>query len=213
MYLKTNRRTLILLLSSVGLITLPHIHYVSGSTFTFFNLLLAWRVAAIRYPRCLPSKLILFFLTLLGLGLLLTQHPHVLGRDGGTSLFIIGLGLKLLEIHSERDLYLISYLAFVVASTLFLYDQSIVMLLYILAISVLLLATLMTLNSPLTTKTALKHSTMLILQALPLTLALFVLFPRVEAPRWMLFHNDSKAKTGLSDRLEPGSIKIGRAHV
>lgn len=35
---------------------------------------------------------------------------------------------------------------------------------------------------------------------------LFVFFPRVEAPRWSFLQDNNKAKTGLSDTLEPGSI-------
>jgi transglutaminase-like putative cysteine protease len=44
------------------------------------------------------------------------------------------------------------------------------------------------------------------MQAIPLTVIIFILFPRVEAPRWMLFEEKNKAKIGLSDSMEPGSI-------
>ncbi|MDA1342875.1 MAG: hypothetical protein O2966_03165 [Proteobacteria bacterium] len=43
-----------------------------------------------------------------GMAIIYSQHRGFLGRDGGTSLFVIALGLKLMEIKTERDLYLIN---------------------------------------------------------------------------------------------------------
>ncbi len=201
-----NRRWLILLLTSVGLINLPHFQYIETSVMAFFNGLLVWRWLGIWQPRWLPSKLILFLITLIGGSLWWTHYHSFLGQDGGTSLFIISLGLKLLEIQRERDLYLISYLGFIVASTLFLYDQNIVMLLYISLVCIGLFSTLIVANSPFTLKLALRQSVILLAQALPLTFGLFILVPRVDAPHWMWLHQPPKNKTGLSDSLEPGSM-------
>lgn len=207
MPLDINNRILIFLLSSIGLITLPHVYNVPTSIFAFFVVLLSWRFLAIWKKNLLPHTLIVFLITLGGLLLMFTQYHSVLGRDAGTSLFVLGLGLKLLEIKSLRDLYLIVFLAFIVACSLFLYEQSILMAAYILVVCCTLLATLVTMNSlhP-QTWVALKKSALIIVQALPIAAVLFVLFPRIEAPRWMLFKNDTQAKLGLSDTLEPGSI-------
>ncbi|MGR9044576.1 MAG: transglutaminase TgpA family protein, partial [Gammaproteobacteria bacterium] len=139
--------------------------------------------------------------------LLYSQHQGILGRDAGTSLFITALALKLMEIKQERDLYLIIYLAFIVAASQFLFEQSILMAGYILFVCSVLLATLVSLNSfKHENLLALKTASLIIVQAVPIAAVLFVLFPRVEAPRWMLFENPNKAKTGLSDSMEPGSI-------
>ena len=41
---------------------------------------------------------------------------------------------------------------------------------------------------------------------------MFVFFPRIEAPRWLLFTGEKKTLTGLSDTLEPGSItRLGKS--
>ncbi len=149
----------------------------------------------------------LFALTIVAVYLLYRQHLGILGRDAGTSLFVIALGLKLLEIKQERDLYLVNYLAFVVASSQFLYQQSILMAVYILIVCCVLLATLVSINSQKPEIwTALKTAGTIVFQALPIGIILFVLFPRIEAPRWMMFDRQHSAKTGLSDSLEPGSI-------
>ncbi len=201
------KNILLFLLISVGLIALPHIYHIPASIFGFFVLLLTWRFIGIWKPSCLPGKLLLFLLTVGGLVLLYSQHQGLFGRDAGTRLFMTALALKLLEIRQERDLYLIVFLAFIVAASQFLYEQSIAMAGYILFVCCVLLGTLVAINSRRqNTLNALKTSAVILAQALPLAIVLFVFFPRVEAPRWMLFEDKSRAKTGLSDSMEPGSI-------
>lgn len=202
-----NNRVLIFLLSSIGLITLPHVENVPLPIFAFFATMLVWRFIGVWKKNWLPPQIIVFLLLCSGLILMFSQYRSVLGRDAGTSLFVLALGLKLLEIKSRRDLYLITYLAFIVAGSLFLYEQSILMAVYILFVCCVLLATLVAINTEKPqTLVALKKSAIIIAQALPIAAVLFVLFPRVEAPRWMLFKNDSQQKLELNDTIEPGSI-------
>ena len=207
MNLAHNKNRLIFLFASIGLIALPHITHLPVELFVFFYALLSWRVIGIWKPEWLPHRWLVFVLTAGGLALLYSHQHSVLGRDAGTSLFMTALALKLLEIKSARDLYLISYLAFVVAASQFLYEQSILMAVYILFVCSVLLATLVSINShePNAVK-ALRTASLIIVQALPMAIVLFVLFPRLEAPKWLLFNEPQKAKAGLSDTMEPGSI-------
>ncbi len=207
MSLEPKQRTVIFLLVAIGLITAPHINHIPMPLFAFFNLLLVWRFTGIWKPNYLPNNIVIFLLTVSALGLLYSQHQGLLGRDAGTSLFMTALGLKLLEIKQQRDLYLVSYLAFIVATSQFLFQQSLLMAGYILFVCCVLLATLVSINSykP-ETLPALKTAGIIILQALPLAIVLFILFPRVDAPRWLLFDQQHTARSGLTDSLEPGSI-------
>lgn len=207
MILESNQCIMIFLLSSIALITLPHINHIPISLFAFFSFLLVWRFIGVWKKRYLPNASAVLLLTIVGILLLYSQHQGILGRDAGTSIFVIALGLKLLEIKTERDLYLICYLAFIVASSQFLYQQSMLMAVYILLVCCLLLATLISINSHKPeTLPALKTAIIIVFQALPLSIVLFVFFPRLEAPRWMQFEQKNAAKSGLSDSLEPGSI-------
>jgi len=202
-----HQRVLVFLLLAIGLITLPHINHIPLPLFAAFSVLLVWRFVCIWKIKYLPNRLILLLLTIGAVYLLYIQHQGILGRDAGTSLFVIALGLKLLEIKTERDLYLVNYLAFIVATSQFLYQQSILMAAYILFVCCVLLATLVSINSQKPeTLSALITATKIVFQALPISIVLFVLFPRIEAPRWMLFDQQHSAKTGLSDSLEPGAI-------
>ena len=207
MNIAQNKSILIFLLSSIGLIVFPHIGHIPIGVFAFFYLLLSWRFIGIWKQNWLPNKLIVFFLTVCGLALLYSQHQGVLGRDAGTRLFVTALALKLLEIKSERDLYLITYLAFIVAASQFLYEQSLLMAAYILFVCCVLLATLVCINSRKPqTGPALKTASIIIIQAIPIAVVLFILFPRVEAPKWLLFNEEHQARMGLTDSMEPGSI-------
>lgn len=202
-----NKNILVFLLSSIALIAAPHVSHLPGVVWGFFYVLLAWRFIGIWQPRYLPNRWLVFLLTTIGLSLLYSQHEGILGRDAGTGLFMTALGLKLLEIKSARDLYLISYLAFIVAASQFLYEQSMVMAVYIMFVCSVLLATLVSINSCNAKATAsLGAASRIIVQAIPMAVVLFVMFPRMEAPKWMLFNESSKASSGLSDSMQPGSI-------
>jgi transglutaminase-like putative cysteine protease len=205
--LALNKHVLIFLLLSIGLIVLPHSNNIPPIIFGYFCLLLIWRFIAVWRVEYIPSKLLLTLLTIIGIALIISRHQGLLGRDAGTTLFITALALKLMEIKQERDLYLVTYLAFVVASSQFLYTQSLLMAAYIIFVCCVLLATLVCINSHKPqTLAALKTASLLLAQAIPLTIALFLLFPRIEAPRWMLFEDEHKARTGLGDTMEAGSI-------
>ncbi len=205
--MEINRPILIFLLISIGLISLPHADNLPLPIFGYFCLLWCWRFVGIWKNKWLPNTAALLLLTIVGVGLLYTQHRGILGRDAGTALFLTALGLKLLEIKSSREIYLINYLAFIVAASLFLFQQSILMSLYTLFVCCMLLVTLVAINSrQFQTIAALKTAVSIIAQALPLAIIIFILFPRIEAPRWMMFEDKHRARTGLSDTLEPGTI-------
>lgn len=202
-----DKNVLIFLLSSIGLIVFPHVYHVPAAVFGFFCLLWVWRFTGIWKQHWLPGKPVIFLLAVCGIGLLYSQHQGIFGRDAGTNLFITALALKLLEIKKERDLYLINYLAFIVAASQFLYEQNILMAAYILLVCCLLLATLVCINScKAQTLVALKTAAIIVIQALPIAVVLFILFPRVDAPRWMVFNQQRHNRMGLSDSMEPGSI-------
>jgi protein-glutamine gamma-glutamyltransferase len=202
-----NRRIVLLLLGTLGLATLPHFYNLPISVFSFFFALLTWRVVAVFRPYILPGKVLLFLLSLLGVIILYVEQRSIMGRDAGTSLFIIATSLKLLEIRKERELYLLTYLCFIVAGLIFLFEQSILTGLHIILVCLCLLATLVTLNSDNFRITpAFKKAGIIILQSIPLSIVIFLCFPRIESPRWMILNQKGQAKSGLADTMEPGSI-------
>ena len=202
-----SRPTLLLLLGTLGLATLPHFYNLPISIFAFFFALLGWRITAVFHPQILPVKVLLFLLSLLGVVILYIEQRSIMGRDAGTSLFIIATSLKLLEIRKERELYLLTYLCFILAGLIFLFEQSILTGVHIILVCLCLLATLVTLNSnQFKIKSALKKAMTIMLQSIPLCIVIFLCFPRIESPRWMILSQKGQAKSGLADTMEPGSI-------
>lgn len=201
-----HRFGLIFLLASVALIVLPHLSNLPPAVLIFFYALWAWRFAGIWRPAVLPGRMAVFGLTVIGLALVYSQHQGLFGRNAGTILIVTALSLKIMEIRSERDIYLINFLAFVVAASQLLFRQGVLMAVYIGLVCCVLLATLVGLNSPgFRAAAALRQAGILLLQAVPIAAVLFVLFPRLQAPHWLLY-DQNDARSGLSETLEPGSI-------
>ena len=206
--LETDRQRLGLLLTAVLLVVAPHVFNLEISIMAFFGLLAAWRCAVMYRKTPLPGRALLFLLTLSGAGLVFAEYHRFYGREAGASLFVVGLGLKLMELKSSRDAYLVVFLAFFVAVTQYLFSQSIPMAAYTLAIVVLLVTALISLNSsgnfPL--KARFKLAGLMVAQAMPIMIVLFILFPRIAGPLWHLPEDGHGAKAGLSETIEPGSI-------
>ena len=166
---------------------------------------LAWRGAA------LPSKWLLIPLTVLGtIGVVLTYGP-ALGRDAAVALLAIMLGLKVLEVKVPRDATVAVCLGFFLIITNFLYSQTIPTALFMVTVMAWLTATLVALqdrNRTLRPWQALYTAATLMLQAAPLTIALFLLFPRIQGPVFGFPQATSAGVSGLSDSMSPGSLSL-----
>lgn len=143
--------------------------------------------------------------------LLMAVHAHygtLLGRDAGAALLIAMLALKLLEIKEARDVYITVFLGYFLIIIGFLFTQSLWMAGYMLGVVVLLTAVLNDLNRTRVTAVAvnLRFAAALLLRALPLAVAVFVLFPRISGPLWGLPKDAYDGMIGLGDEMVPGQI-------
>ncbi len=204
----SQREQLQLILLS-GLAALPHVLHLVPWISAFFILLLGLRLGALLRPGLLPGRLLLFLLTLLGLGNVVLHHPLLLGREAGVALLVSMLALKLMEMRQRRDGYLLIFLNYFVLVTLFLYQQQPLIVLYGFLITVGLTAMLVegSRARPAPRRyTSLGSAFFLLLQALPIMLVLFIFFPRFSSPLWGLGTQQLSAITGISDRITPGSV-------
>jgi transglutaminase-like putative cysteine protease len=203
-----DRQNLGWLLGAVVLSAAPHVFNLTALVMVFFSLLSAWFFFTLYWGTSLPNKPLLFLLTLAGASLVLLQYHRIWGLEAGSSLFVIGLGLKLFEIKTQRDAYLVVFLSFFVILTQYLFSQSIPMAGYTLIAVILLVAAMIGLNSgkSFSLKSRLRMATVMVAQALPLMMLLFVFFPRIQGPLWILPDDSHTAKSGLSDTLSPGSF-------
>jgi transglutaminase-like putative cysteine protease len=199
-------QALLLLLTSIGLIMLPHSTNLPVTIIAFFTFILIWRLLAIRNARLLANSRLILLVSLLGILLLFYQFSGGWSLEMGVAIFIMAFTLKLLELNTPRDAYVLGYAAFIVIATLFLYSQTIAILVYSLILSGCLLAAMLAFSANIApNKSAFVSVAILIVQALPLAAVIFFAFPRFPAPKWMQI-NSHRNLSGLSETLEPGAM-------
>ncbi|MEZ5550442.1 MAG: DUF3488 and transglutaminase-like domain-containing protein [Pseudomonadales bacterium] len=202
------RNTLALLMVAEAVVILPYLFQLSPWLIAVGLFCGYWRAGVYQGRWDYPPrwvKLILVVLSVLGA---LTSGADAFSLETAASLLIAAFALKLIEMKSRRDAYLVIFLSYFVIATQFLFDQSILITLYELGAMIVVTAALVGLNQlhtrvrPLA---SMKIAATLVLQALPLTIVLFLLFPRI-APLWSV-PLPSSGSTGISDTVTPGAFE------
>jgi protein-glutamine gamma-glutamyltransferase len=157
----------------------------------------------------LPPRWLLMTVAGLAIALLWVRFRTFTGLAAGTALLALMAGLKLLETQVKRDFYIITLIIYFLCLAALLNSESFWLLGYLIATCWITTATLMRVT---TTQPApawlasLRYSGRLLLQALPLMLVLWLLFPRFSSPLWQFGSGSRSAESGLSDSLNPGDI-------
>lgn len=195
------------LLASATITLAPHATSLPQWTSALAALLLAWQGWRIlRHAPPPPRWLLLAIVGAAIVGVVLSFRTPV-GKDPGVALLAAFLSLKLLESRNARDGYAVVFLCYFMQLAQFFESQSIATAGLTLVGTGITTAALTTLNTVrLTARARLKLSALMLAQALPFMLALFVLFPRIESPLWGLPADAFNAMSGLSDSMSPGSI-------
>jgi len=197
------------LIGFLALSVLPHFFNLSKTVIFFFVAVLSIRSFANYFSiKNLPRWLV-FILLAIGLAIVTVQYSGSVGKDFGVSLLVAMLGLKILEIKNYRDAYVLLFLCGFMLITQFLYNQEILLTLYVFSLTAFILVLLLWLNR-INTKPELlaflKTVFSLSIQAIPVMIILFVFFPRLDGPLWGFDTQSSKAITGISGSISPGSI-------
>lgn len=136
------------------------------------------------------------------------QFGYFLARDPCVQFLYLLVGIKFLEARTTREGTLLVCLGLFLAVTPFFYSQSLIAAFMALPVVVALggaLASLATTAPRADWRAQLARPARLTLQGIPLAIVLFVLFPRLAGPLWGTA-TDTAARTGLSERMAPGSI-------
>lgn len=194
------------LIACIVMVSAPHTEHLPLWVSAVCSILLAWRAYLTYSGNALPPRWLLLLITVIGVGAIAIGFRSLFGREVGVTLLILLATLKLLELRAVRDATVLIYLSCFIIITNFFYSQSIPTALFMLATLIVILATWVHLQTgTLTLKPRLRIAGILLLQAIPLSLILFVLFPRVQGPLWGL-PQDAYASSGLSDKMSPGSM-------
>jgi transglutaminase-like putative cysteine protease len=202
------RHVLYLLLSLV-MVAAPHVFHLPWWIIALAATLFAWRVHLAHARLAMPHRWLVILVALAGLiGVFLT-YRSIFGREAGVALLVIMLGLKLLESRTLRDAMLLTFLGYFLVITNFLYEQTIPTALYMVACTVVITATMLSLHYARAEppfRVQLRTAGVLLAQSVPLMLVMFLLFPRVPGPLWGLPQDAFTGVSGLSDTMSPGSL-------
>jgi transglutaminase-like putative cysteine protease len=185
----------------------------------FGVMLVALRFALLRGDRSRtglrPGRIPSWALALFALALAVAirqSYGVFLARDPCVAFLYLLVGIKFLEARTLRDGTLLVCLAMALMLTPFFYNQSMGAAAAALPAILIMGGTLDALARPTADdfqfeawRAAVARTALILVQGAPVALLLFVLFPRLAGPLWGL-PPDAGARTGLSDRMAPGSI-------
>jgi protein-glutamine gamma-glutamyltransferase len=140
---------------------------------------------------------------------ILVSYGSLKGVEPGISLLVVLVALKVLEAHTAREFQVMVLMGWVLCLCGFFLSQDFEVALSLLTAFALLLVALIQFHrgsSPGAFWPPLGTTCKILLQAAPLVVLLFVLFPRINAGLRFDFRANRSANTGFSDRLSPGSV-------
>jgi protein-glutamine gamma-glutamyltransferase len=137
------------------------------------------------------------------------SYGSVRGIEAGISLLVVLMSLKILEAHTAREFRVMVLMGWVLCLCGFFLSQDFATALCLLIAFALLVVALIQFHrggSPGAVWPPVGTTCKLLLQALPLVVLFFLLFPRINAGLRFELRPLRSANTGFSDRLSPGSI-------
>jgi len=167
-----------------------------------------WRIMVYQGRWNYPSRWVKVAFAIFGFAGIPLGYDKLTGVEPAIALLIVAFFLKLLEMHHKQDAYVVILLGYFVAITEFLFFQSIPYTIYMFFSVLLITTALIGLHQ---TKTHIhpmrtfRTAAILLGQALPLMIVLFVLFPRI-SPLWTVPLQSSMGRTGVTDSMSPGDI-------
>jgi transglutaminase-like putative cysteine protease len=203
------RRDTLVLLLALAFVVLPHLQHTAWWASMVLAVLWTWRFWLALTQRPLPPRLAMLPLLAAATLAVWAEHRTLLGRDAGVTFLLMLLALKLLEMRARRDVFVVIFLAFFILLTQFLFGQGIVVALLSLGAVLLLFFSLISVNlaeNDLSAAHKARLVGVVLLKALPLAAALFLLFPRLPGPLWGIASDASTSRTGLSSTMTPGAI-------
>ena len=207
--LSRDKSDTLLLLATCLLVLAPHFLRLPGWVMLLCAVLLLWRGWITFRGNRMPPAWLLAPIAFAAMAAGYASHRTFFGRDAGVTLLVLLLVLKLLEMRAKRDLFTVIFVSFFLVLANFFYSQSIGMALVMGLTVVALLVTQLSfqytgLVPPL--RKRIGQGLTISALAAPVTLVLFLLFPRIQGPLWNLPSDANAGRTGLSDKMTPGNI-------
>lgn len=195
-------------LLALALAVAPHASYFPAWIVLLLVAVGAWRWSASVRGWPLAPRWVRIALVVVATIAVLGRYRTLNGVEAGTALLVLMAAAKLLETRAARDLTVLVFIAWFLLYAALLRDQSLPQLPWLLASAVLTTVALMRVHADASTvplRLQLRRATVLMVQAAPLAVLLFMLFPRLPGPFWGI-EAGKQARTGLDDEMTPGDV-------
>lgn len=202
------RSAFTLLMVCVVMSILPHYERLPSWMYLLLPIIIGWRILVFRERIRFPPRWARLIMVGVGFVGVAWHHGTIFGPDAGVALLITAYVFKQLEMYTRRDAFLVVILSYFVLATEFLFSNTLYTALYIFLVLVLITSALIALNLSVRQVSIwkpLKMGTVAVLQAIPLMLILFYLFPRF-GPLWEMGMSNKGGTRGLSTTVSPGDI-------
>ena len=195
-------------LAALAFSVVPHVQFLPIWVTFIFLACSAWRwQVECRRWRLPPAwtRIVVSLACFIGV---LASYDSVSGVGPGSALLAVMAALKLLETKRRRDQFVLLFISIFLIMASLLREQ------YLWSLPYLIAGVIFTMTAWLRMSTGTKVSIVeslrtgsrLVLYAAPLTIAMWIFFPRISTPFWAVPIDTSSATSGLSEQMSPGNV-------
>jgi len=202
------RNALVWIIISLFALVAPHASRLPIWILALYAVAVIWRLQVHRGRWSFPGRWVKVVMILSGFVGIYASYGSFVGLEPTVALLLIAFALKLLELSHRKDAYVLLFLGYFICLTQFLFSQDLLVTLYALVSVTVVTTALVAIHRPgeHQFKLGTLHvASVMLLQALPLMIVLFFLFPRF-GPLWTVPIKNHTAKTGMSDFMKPGDV-------
>lgn len=198
--------SIVWLLAGALLVVAPLVTELPAWVSVMYFASVIWRLAHDRWRWPLPGGLVRALLALAAIYVVHRQYGTLLGREPGVALLMLLTGFKLLELRMLRDAVLAALLLLLLLLGGFLFDNSLARGLHTLLAVIAVVAVLVRIQHPhMAARAVVRLAGAFVLQALPIMLIAYLLFPRLDA-LWGSPTAGGAMTTGIPQDMRFGDI-------
>ena len=202
------RNSLIMIMAAFAIVVLPHFYNISVWIIAAGVACVIWRWLIFIGKTDFPSFWMKVALVSVSAGAVVISEGITKNLETWAALLVMAFALKLLEMKTQRDAYVVVFLAYFTISVEFIFNNSMGIVAYELLAITLVTAAMVGMNqfhTRVKPVESIKIASRILAQAIPLMLVIFIIFPRI-GPIWAIATPNQKARTGLSSEMTPGDI-------
>jgi protein-glutamine gamma-glutamyltransferase len=189
--------------------TLPHWSRLPLWVTVLLGIAVAWRLAVARAAWPVPIRPLRLVLAFAAFCAVLFQYRTINGVEAGSALLVVMIALKFLESNGHRDQLVLIMISYFLLFASLLSERGPITAAYLVLLAWLTTLGLLQLSrrGPLLgARPTGALAGRLLLQSLPIMVALFVVFPRLPGPIWGVPGATGSGASGLADTMSPGDI-------